>query len=129
MAASEAQEMPPVTTQENGPQALPNSVSQKQLRFREGDSEDQIQETSSYSSRGYNKGNRVQCPNLGAPCLGGESFDFYHSVCLPQLSWCSVAREKRTVCQLDSDFTVLWVGIPPKLLPSKIKTGKALHRF
>lgn len=71
MATSEAQEMPPVTTQENGPQVLPNSVSQKQLRFREGDSEDQTQETSSHSSPGYNKGSRVQCPNLGAPCLRG----------------------------------------------------------
>lgn len=77
-----------------------------------------MQEMALHSSHGYNKGNRIQCPSLGAPWLGRAAFAFYsvRSALLPQFSWCSVAHENGTACHLDSDSMVLWADIPPKLL-------------
>lgn len=84
MAASEMRETLPCL-QENGPRALLSTVRQKQLRCREGDSEDQIQGPSLHRSHGYHKGNRSQCPSLGVPWLGVESFPF--TTGLEALQW------------------------------------------
>ena len=57
--------------------ALLSSASQKQLRFREGDSENQIQEVTQHDSRDYTEVTESTGPNLGAHWLGLESFAFY----------------------------------------------------
>lgn len=128
MAASTVQEMPPVSTRENGPQARNSHVSERETpKTNTGAAFTQLPHMVTTKATESNAPVSEHPARVGSPSplttqvKGG----------LPQLSWCSVACEERTVCQLDSDFMVLWVGIPPKLLllPTEIKTGMALCRF
>lgn len=129
MAANTVQEMPPVSTRENGPQARNSHISERETPKTKYRSCLHTQLPHMVTT----KATESNAPVSKHPARVGSPSPLTTQVKegLPQLSWYSVACEERTVCQLDSDFMVLWVGIPPKLLllPTEIKIGTALCRF